>query len=251
MKLRIRQPERGVVGAVGGWASGKTYWLCEQALTHLERSDRVIVGHNFGFTEAAHSVELVDLDDLIAFACYEAPHGWRKLMLIDEIGAILRSGSGSAYRLPAAFDVVFQQGRKLHLDFLWTTQDWRFVNVDVRRITTKVISCRGDWIKEIGTDDWGEIMERPRIFIRDHYKAPSPTWEDLPKKSDYRTRHLFRDQIAGSYDTMKLVRNAQQLLAEQWEAMKAHPLTTELDYLLGRADSPIQAIAPLQASEVA
>jgi hypothetical protein len=60
---------------------------------------------------------------------------------------------------------------------------------------------------------------RKRIYI-----APNPDSTELPKAPDSTSWTVFSQAVADSYDTMRLVTAAQELLLEQQEEASRSPL---------------------------
>ena len=216
----MKRLDPNIRGYVGYWGSGKTLMMAAEARRREREDPRLLIGHNFGF-KARNGVELVTIKDVIDFCSVDVP-GWRKLVCIDEIGSLARARSSNIF--PPAADVVFGQGRKLRLSILWTTQHWKLLDVNVRRVTDLVSECKGYGFKLVS--DRGELPRRYRprfIRVRSFY-SPDPERNTLPDRPDAVEWRRFCQETADSYDTMKLVQNAQFLMAQQAVAMEGSQL---------------------------
>jgi len=213
-----------VQGFVGYWGDGKSLLLARECLQREQEDPRLLVGHNFGF-KARNGVELETMDDVITFAAWDTP-GWRKLLAIDEIGALAPARGFAGF--PPAAEVVFQQGRKLGLSVMWSTQHWKFVDVYVRRVTDVVTECKGMFLKRLTPRGVLPIEHRPRLIRARSFYSPDPDANKLPDRPN-RTEWTFFDQeAADSYDTMKLVRNYQMVMQAQYEQAKNSPIVTAI-----------------------
>ncbi len=207
----------GVQGFVGYWASGKSLAMCATVMDRQRRDPGLLVGNNFGYT-AGNSVHLANVDELLAFACTDF-NGRNKLIAIDEIGSLLRARGFSTW--PPIGDTVFQQGRKLHVELMWTTQHWRLLDVNVRRVTEKVTECQGYFPKRISARGIVPIQTRPRLFRHREYMGPNPECGELPSKCDRVKWTFFNQKVADSYDSMALVEGVKAgLLEQQQQAMQ-------------------------------
>lgn len=213
-----KQPN--ILGFVGYWASGKSLMMVQEVLKRQREDPRLLVGHNFGF-KGENGIELKTLDDAIAFAAWDTP-GWRKLLAIDEIKMWCPPRVGGVF--PPAADVVFTQGRKLKLSMMWTTQHWKFVDVTVRRVTDRVVECEGFIPKRISERGVLPVEHRPRLIRCRSFDGPDPEKNTLPERPNKCYWRRFRQDVADSYDTMALIKNAQMLMMDQREEMKNNPL---------------------------
>jgi len=207
------RPKPNITGYVGYWASGKSLFMAREIERREAGDPRLLIGNNFGW-KSENSVELNTIADVVDFAGMETP-GWRKLLAIDEVQSLARARSAAVF--PPAADVVFTQGRKLQLSVLWTSQHWRFVDVNIRRVTDCVIQCQGHWFKRLS--DRGELPERwrPRLFSGRVYYSPDPEALKLPDAPDRMVWDWFQQSTADRYDTMALVKNMALLMREQIE----------------------------------
>lgn len=217
----MHRPDPNICGFLGYWASGKSYLMIREAVKRLLRNPNTIVGHNCGFQAHPHLVEVNTLDEVIDFASWDTP-GWQKLLMVDEVQSLARARSAAIF--PPAADVVFTQGRKLQLSLLWTSQHWRFVDVNIRRVTDRVYQCAGMFHKRIS--ERGELPERwrPRVFRARRFNAPDPEATTLPKKADSTHFVRWNQEVADSYDTMALVKNMALLMRQQNADLKNSPI---------------------------
>lgn len=212
----------GVQGFVGYWASGKSLAMCDAIIRRQRLEPSVMVGNNFGY-KLGNSFQLNTIDEILAFACTDFG-GRSKLIAVDEIGGLLRARGSSTW--PPIGDTVFQQGRKLRVELMWTTQHWRLLDVNVRRVTEKVTECKGYFLKRLTPRGVYPIQQRPRLFRLREFDSPNPESCELPQKSDRARWRLFNQKTADSYDTMHLVEaalaalSAQQREARQMEVIR-------------------------------
>lgn len=206
-----------VEGFVGFWGHGKTIMMVRQILRDLRKRPDTLIGNNFGF-RGSNAVDLQTLEDVLAFACTD--FGRPKILAIDEIGMLLRSGSSNSVPWPPEADLLFMQGRKLGVEVYWTTQSWRFLNVNVRRVTHRVSECTGYWFKRVSPKGaWPEV-KRPRLFRVRVFKNPNPESAELPRLPSGTKWALWDDAPGRAYDTMRLIQAAQEQLARQAEQAK-------------------------------
>lgn len=210
----------GVEGWLGYWGSGKSLEMCKSIMARQKHDPKLLIGNNFGYIHE-NAVDLKTIDEFVTFACMDTP-GWRKVLAIDEVGGMARARGYSTF--PPAADVVFQQGRKLGLSVLWTTQHWRLLDVNIRRVTQKVTECQGLFPKRISARRVRPVVHRPRIIRKRVFLYPNPDSAELPAESNYGGLSLFSQRAADSYDTMRLVQNYQEELQRQQEEASRSPL---------------------------
>lgn len=203
--------------------------LARECLRREREDPRLLVGHNFGF-DARDGVELNSMEDVIAFAAWDTP-GWRKLLAIDEVAALAPARGFAGF--PPAAEVVFQQGRKLGLSVMWTTQHWKFVDVYIRRVSDVVTECTGFFPKRLTAR--GELPReyRPRLIRARSFYSPDPDANKLPDRPNRTEWSWFDHEAANSYDTYKLVRNYQLVMAQQYEEMKDSPVVWAIQAAVG------------------
>lgn len=207
----------GVQGFVGYWASGKSLAMCAEIMRRQRQDPTLIVGNNFGY-KRGECYSLRTIEEILAFACTDF-NGRQKLIAVDEIGSLLRARGFSTW--PPIGDTVFQQGRKIHVELLWTTQHWRLLDVNVRRVTEKVTECRGYLMKRLTPRGIYPVEHRPRMFRFREFHGPNPESGELPKKCDRVSWSLFDQRTADSYDSMHLVESAMAgLVVQQQEALQ-------------------------------
>lgn len=210
----MRPSGGGIEGFTGYWASGKTMAMCARVMERQRNDPGLIVGSNFGY-KRGEVYNLRSIEEIMAFASTD--FGRPKLIAIDEIGSLLRARGASTW--PPAGDTVFQQGRKLKCEMMWTTQHWRLTDVNVRRVTSRVTMCSGHWQKRITKRRERPEEWRPRWFRQRQFDAPNPECGELPVKCTRARWVEFDQRVADSYDTMHLVECALEVVkAQQAEA---------------------------------
>jgi len=198
----------------------------------MQRDPYILVGNNFGFRHE-HAVPIHTLDDAVRFACSKTP-GFRKILALDEIGALARARGHMTF--PPAAEVVFQQGRKLGLTVYWTTQHWRFTDVYIRRVTERLTHCTGMWDKRISPRGTFPIEHRPRLIRQLRYNFPNPERTEMPEEPSGWRVSWFDKRAANSYDTYALVENFMAVLEEQQAAMQDDPMIAVLYDLMESAE---------------
>lgn len=174
---------------------------------------RVLVGTNFGFHGHELVTDLVTFEDALAFAAVDVP-GYRKILALDEVQMMADARKSVAF--PPAAQIVFTQGRKLGLSLLYTTQNWRFVDVTIRRVTNEIRQCTGLFpVKQL--DDEGFLVgSRPRLIrVRSFYDPPAES-DSLPERASSVSFHPFPWDVASSYDTNRLVASARSMMKSQY-----------------------------------
>lgn len=231
MSAKHRHPN--IIGYTGYWGSGKSLAMCDEIVKREAADPRLIVGSTFGF-KSANSVDLNTIEDVVEFAAWRTP-GWRKLIAADEVQSLARARSAAAF--PPAADVVFTQGRKLGLSVLWSSQHWRFVDVNIRRVTDMLCDCSGHFWKRLTPR--GELPQvyRPRLITGRIYRAPDPERATLPDIPNAFFFMPFRQQVADRYDTMRLVENAASLMRQQVAHMEESAIVEALHALVAGASA--------------
>lgn len=223
----------GVEGFVGYWAGGKTLRMVERIWERQDRDPSLVVGSNFGY-KRGNVVTLDTLEDMLSFAFTDFG-GRQKIVALDEIGGVLRARASQAW--PPAADLLFQQGRKLRCTVLWTTQSWRFTDVNVRRVTQRVTRSEGLFIKRITPRGVFPEEGRPRLFKCSEWRAPNPDCNELPASPDKTYHRFWRQDLAESYDSMALVEAvARQLARERERAEKVDTIREALVSILGTGE---------------
>lgn len=217
-----------VEGYIGYWGSGKTVAMVSRILKEQRRCPDIVVGNNFGL-RGRNVVPLATMDEMLGFACTD--FGRPKILAIDEIGGFLRARGYSAW--PPAADIVFQQGRKLMLQVLWTTQHWRFLDVNVRRVTEVVTECRGYLFKRVTPKGVYPIIRRPRLMRHRVFVAPNPEAGELPKECSRARWHFWNQKAADSYDSMRLIQVAADQLRQQQDLARQQTAILEALGLFG------------------
>lgn len=222
-----------VRGWTGYWGSGKSLMMCAQIRADLKRNPNALVFNNFGF-KGPNAFDFTTVDELVAIACTPFD-GREKIIAVDEIGMLLRARSAATW--PPAADVVFLQGRKLHISLYWTAQHWRLVDVNVRRVTECVTECSGHLLKRVTPRGVYPKQTRPRLIRERAFMAPNPETGELPKEATRTRWHLWSWRNANSYETMRLVETAQVVLQQQQEQARQIPaVLAALELLSGARD---------------
>ena len=200
----------GVTAYTGLWASGKTLAMAEECLRL--QAQGVAIATNFGFLTQDYSLETLDDWLLLIAGQLSVPVADRPRIhfAIDEIGMLFNAREYASW--PPALNVVFFQGRKFKVSLSYTVQDFALVDANIRRVTARVVKCRGHGRKRISAP--GEPPEyRPVVFSRASYLA-----DEVHRAKARRlglSVHRLQAETANSYDTYALVSTAQAVLTAQ------------------------------------
>lgn len=202
----------GVTGFVGLWGSGKTLSMVETACKL--RSEGYRIASNFGMKGCQNVETLQEVFNLVSCSSPSEP----TVLCLDEVGMLFPAREFSKF--PAALNVLLQQGRKLGIDLLWTTQDAGFVDINLRRVTGSIVQCSGFFPKTISEKGVYPVLTRPRFFLRQFYTVPEFERSAGLRKPYKASWSRFNQDYADEYDTYHLISAAQRVLNEQ-----AVPLT--------------------------
>lgn len=208
--------------------------MARQILQTIPKYPNCVVFNNFGFKHE-YAVDCVTKEEIFAAAFMKLPKGWHKIIAIDEIGAIFPSRGFSQW--PPAADIIFGQGRKLYLELIWTTQHWRLVDANVRRVTSKVSHCSGFVSKRLTPKGELPVETRPRFFRERVFLSPNPDSAELPPKCHHNEWHRFDQRAADSYDTMALIDHAARLIDDQLTQLAIGPAMLAALELVNNGDA--------------
>lgn len=195
------------MGFVGLWGSGKTLAMVQRACELRAQGFRV--ASNFGMKGGIDVETLQEIFELVSISSPKSP----TVLCLDEVGMLFPAREYSKF--PPALNVLLQQGRKLGIELLWTTQDIGFVDTNLRRVTGTVVQCSGYWNKRISEPDVYPVIERPRFFLRRYFTMP-----EIQRSEGVRVPYRvswcrFNQDYADEYDTYHLITAAQRVLQEQ------------------------------------
>lgn len=184
---------------IAGFGEGKTCSIVRDAYNICCAYPQVTLLTNFklkNFPEHTKILELKSPKDII-----NAPPN--TLVLIDEIGTIFNSrdwGNGKGGGVPKALFQHLVQVRKRHIQILATTQNYRYLDIMLRRITATVTVCSA-FFKHPFTR-----MITNRVYNADDYElfCDNPMFPLVAVDS---FSYVQTDKLRGLYDTEELIDN--------------------------------------------
>jgi zona occludens toxin (predicted ATPase) len=171
-----------ISGYVGRPGSGKTYTMSELAVRNARRGRRVFTN----WPVACENVFYFRPDQLM-----DLPPG---LVMVDE--AHLWFPARMALKLPMSWLAGLSQTRKNSWDLVWSAQHENRVDRVVRDVTNLMYLCSA----------WFQYNGHPMLFSADCFE---PEHFRDSSKSLGKTRRLFNQQIADSYDTFGRIEGAE------------------------------------------
>lgn len=209
----------GVTAYTGLWASGKTLWLSDECLRL--QAQGVLIATNFGFYSEDYSLQTVDDWLRLVASQLAVPVAERRRIhfALDELGMLFTARDFGNF--PAALNVIFLQGRKFKVSLSYTVQDFALVDANIRRVTARVVKCRGHGRKLISAK--GEPPEyRPVFFSRAVYLAEEQHRARASRIGFSVNRLPLKP--AAAYDTYALIATAQAVLTAQVASLRDAPV---------------------------
>lgn len=242
------QGQLGIIeGYVGTIGAGKTTLAVQHSLELARMRDAVLLGNipvvcGPGCKEGRHELthELlpmtddgIDLDVLLRRA-YELRDQERGLvLLVDEVGVVMPSRLWKDFSVSLMW--MLQQSRKLATEWVWTAQDPKFVDLQLRSLTSGVHYIRSYpppsvWRRVHGKRPWVLV---DTIYLPGDAPAAHGTAQDEKKDRRLgRTWHRYRRAWEGAFDTDGVVlpsrhlKGAEVVIAAATRTGDRHVLTS-------------------------
>lgn len=203
---------------VGLHGKGKTLGMTRFVLERQARGFEAFTNYGVGGAKT-----VVTADEIMYLIVRQARSERRRpvVLAISEAGQIWDCRDSRAF--PAAMRILVSECRKLHLDFVFDSQDLDDVDVKLRRQVHEVVLCEG-----IGEKVWmvdevtGEEVKRPRLFVQRCYRGP--TYGTKDQSLLWWSVSRLDKEAAGAFDTDAIIASLGRVLESEWERLERSPM---------------------------
>lgn len=209
--MRLYWP--GINAFVGYPGEGKTLAMTEGAIQAQQAG--CLIASNYGFH--TQDYEFATVPDLVKIVVKQLNTPFeirqRLLILVDEAGLIFNARDWKDFETEMRF--LFMEGRHIDASVAYSVPDLADVDASIRRVTSRIVLCRGYFPKKYVHEGSTVVRERNRIYSRYVYSARE--FGKAKARPQSKDRCFLKKDVAAAYDTFGIVLAARQMIVQAHE----------------------------------